>query len=116
MKKIILSLMMTGLLGLAVSASAQNPRRMKHNTNPPAGPDQPGRRPVTKMRPTRPMPAAAAMPDAVNAGDATNNAAPEGNPPGAGGDHAVAVQGRDRRKKSSPASCRRRRRERMSTI
>jgi general secretion pathway protein D len=41
MKKIILSLLMTGLLGLAASASAQNPPE-ENNTNTPAPADQPG--------------------------------------------------------------------------
>jgi type II secretory pathway component GspD/PulD (secretin) len=83
MKKIILSLLMTGLIGLAFSAGAQNPPD-DNNPNAPGGPNQPAPPPgdetVTNAPDAGglpPMP-----PDAADAAEATNNVAPEGNPNG----------------------------------
>jgi type II secretory pathway component GspD/PulD (secretin) len=82
MKKIILSLLMAGLAGLAVSASAQNTPDQNNNNNAAATADQPAAPPddgsVTNAAdaggPPPMMP-----PDAAVAADAANNGAPEDN-------------------------------------
>lgn len=76
MKKIILSLMATGLAGLLVSASAQ-PAPEDDNTNPPAT-DQPVPPPDMQNPPDNGGPPD--LPPDNAPPDTTNTAAPEGNP------------------------------------
>jgi general secretion pathway protein D len=78
MKKISLSLLLTGLLGLALSAGAQNPPD-DNNTNAPAGSDQPVPPPGGDTAPDAggpPMP-----PDAAPPAEAGNTPAPEDSQP-----------------------------------
>jgi general secretion pathway protein D len=73
MKKIILHLLLTGLLGLALSAGAQNPPDQNDNTNAaPANADQPA------VPPDAGVPAA--PPDAMPAPDAADATAPDAAP------------------------------------
>jgi general secretion pathway protein D len=72
MKKIILSLLMTGLLGLAVSASAQNPPD-DNNTNAPAPADQPGPPPGDANAPNGPDAGGPPPGPPDNAADADTN-------------------------------------------
>jgi type II secretory pathway component GspD/PulD (secretin) len=76
MKKIILSLIITGVAGLLVSASAQ-PAPGDNNTNTPPATDQPGPPPDGGNGPDATAPPAG-PPDAATAPD---NAAPDQNPP-----------------------------------
>ena len=72
MKKIFLSLLMTGLVTLVFSASAQNPPD-ENNTNAPAGGDQPGPPPGGENAPNAPDVGGPPAPPL----DGTNNVAPE---------------------------------------
>ena len=81
MKKIILSLLLTGLLGLALSAGAQNPPD-DNNTNAPAGTDQPVPPPGDDNATNAPDAGGPPMPpDAAPPADAGNTPAPEDSQP-----------------------------------